>query len=62
MKPNLLAFFVISLFAELGTTILQGQRTVTDVAPGLYYPNFKALLIERLFFGSLFSFCFLWLG
>jgi hypothetical protein len=50
MKRNLIAFFTISLFAELGTTILQGQRTVTDVTPGLYYPDFKALLLERLFF------------
>ncbi|MBX3277877.1 MAG: hypothetical protein KF868_07745 [Acidobacteria bacterium] len=48
MKRHLIAFFVIALLAELGTTWFQRQRTVTDVYPGLYYPDFKTLLLERL--------------
>ena len=49
MKQNAMAFFIIALAAELGTTWLQKFRTTTDVAPGLYYPNFETLLLERLF-------------
>ena len=50
MRRHFLAFFVISLLAELGTTLLQRQRTTTDVYPGLYYPNFNTMLAERLLF------------
>jgi len=50
MRRHFLAFFLIALLSELGTTLLQRQRTVTDVDPGLYYPSFNALLVERLFF------------
>ena len=50
MKRHAAAFFVIALAGELGTTWLQRLRTTTDVAPGLYYPNFETLLFERLFF------------
>jgi uncharacterized protein YybS (DUF2232 family) len=50
VKRNATAFFIIALVAELGTTWLQRFRTTTDVAPGLYYPNFETLLLERLFF------------
>lgn len=48
MKRQPIAFFIIALCAELGTTWFQRQRTVTDVYPGLYYPDFKTLLLERL--------------
>lgn len=48
MKRQLVAFFIIALFAELGTTWFQKLRTVTDVEPGLYYPNFRTLLLNRL--------------
>ena len=50
MRRHFFAFFVISLLSELGTTLLQRQRTVTDVYPGLYYPDFNTLLAERLLF------------
>jgi hypothetical protein len=50
MRRHFFAFFIISLLSELGTTLLQRQRTTTDVYPGLYYPNFNALLVERLLF------------
>jgi len=50
MRRHFFAFFVISLLSELGTTLLQKQRTTSDVYPGLYYPNFNALLAERLSF------------
>jgi hypothetical protein len=49
VKRNAAAFFLIALAAELGTTWLAKLRTVTDVEPGLYYPNFETLLFERLF-------------
>ena len=49
MKLQFLAFFAIALLSELATTLLQALRTTTDVYPGLYYPNFNALLLERLF-------------
>jgi len=49
-KRNETAFFIIALVAELGTTWLQRLRTTTDSEPGLYYPNFETLLLERLFF------------
>lgn len=48
MSGHLTAFFIIALLAELGTTWVQKLRTVTDVNPGLYYPNFRTLLLERL--------------
>ena len=48
MKRQLIVYFVISLGAELGTTWMQKYGAVTDVYPGLYYPNFKALLLDRL--------------
>jgi hypothetical protein len=48
MKRNTTAFLIIALAAELGTTWFQKLRTVTDVAPGLYYPSFETLLIGRL--------------
>lgn len=48
MKRNTTAFLIIALAAELGTTWFQKLRTATDVAPGLYYPSFETLLIERL--------------
>lgn len=50
MRRHFLAFFIIGLLSELGTTLLQRQRTTTDVYPGLYYPNFNTLLAERVFF------------
>ncbi|HEV2829849.1 MAG TPA: hypothetical protein VGW76_19775 [Pyrinomonadaceae bacterium] len=50
MRRHFLAFFIIGLLSELGTTLLQRQRTTTDVYPGLFYPNFNTLLVERLFF------------
>ena len=50
MRRHFFAFFVISLLSELGTTLIQRQRTTSDVYPGLYYPNFEALLAERLLF------------
>jgi hypothetical protein len=50
MRRYFLAFFIISLLSEVGTTLLQRQRTTTDVYPGLYYPDFNTLLAERLLF------------
>jgi hypothetical protein len=49
MKRNAFAYFVVALIAELGTTYFQKLRTTTDVAPGLYYPSFQELLLDRLF-------------
>ena len=48
MRRRLLALFAIALIAEIVTTYLQRFASVTDVAPGLYYPSFESLLIERL--------------
>ena len=48
MKRQFLAYLLIALAAELGTTLFQKFRTVTDVDPGLYYPDFKSLLLTRL--------------
>ena len=48
MKGQFLAYLAIALTAELGTTFFQRFRTTTDVDPGLYYPDFKSLLISRL--------------
>jgi hypothetical protein len=48
LKKRFIIFFLISLLAELGTTWVQGLRSTTDAAPGLYYPNFTTLLIDRL--------------
>jgi len=50
MRRYFWPFFIIALLSELGTTLLQRQRTTTDVYPGLYYPNFNTLLAERLLF------------
>jgi hypothetical protein len=47
MKKTLV-FSLIALTAEVGTTCFQKMRTTTDVAPGLYYPDFQTLLLERL--------------
>jgi len=49
VKRNTTAFLIIALAAELGTTWFQRLRATTDVAPGLYYPSFERLLVERLF-------------
>jgi len=59
MKRHFFAFFIISLAAEMGTTWFQKLRTTTDVGPGLYYPNFRTLLLERLL---IWFFIFLILG
>lgn len=48
-----LAFFTIALCAELSTTWAQRLRNVTDVAPGLYYPSFERLILERLLVWSI---------
>jgi len=48
MKRQFFAYICIALAAELGTTFFQRFRTVTDVDPGLYYPDFKSLLLSRL--------------
>ena len=48
MKRYFLTFFIIALLAELGTTWFQRLHTVTDVAPGLYYPDFRTLMLDRL--------------
>lgn len=52
MKRHAIAFFVIALCSEVVTTWAQRLRTVTDVAPGLYYPSFKALMFDRLLIWS----------
>ena len=44
---RILPCLMIALTAELGTTWFQKLRTTTDVAPGLYYPDFQTLLLER---------------
>jgi hypothetical protein len=48
MKRQFLPYFLIALAAELGTTLLQRFRTVSDGEPGLYYPDFQSLLLSRL--------------
>jgi hypothetical protein len=48
MKRHIFAFLIIGLCSEVITTWVQGNRTVSDVYPGLYYPSFRVLMLERL--------------
>jgi len=53
MKRQVIAFFVIALSSELVTTWLQGLRGNVSHVKGLYYPNFKEMMFERLFFWTI---------
>jgi hypothetical protein len=48
VRRHFIGFFVIALVAEVLTTWAQKLRTVSDVEPGLYYPSFRAMMLERL--------------
>ena len=50
MKKQWLIYFMVALFAELGTTLMQSRfAVVTDLEPGvIYYPRFSDFVIIRL--------------
>ena len=50
MKKHFLAFFLIALIAELGTTWLQQFRANRVLGSGVYYPDLGALFLDRLLY------------
>jgi len=50
MKKQWPIYFMVALFAELGTTLLQSRFAVlSDIEPGvIYYPEFTNFMIIRL--------------
>jgi hypothetical protein len=50
MKQHFIAFFVIALLAEAGTTWLQQFSSKRVLGSGLYYPDLQTLLFDRLLY------------
>jgi hypothetical protein len=48
MKQNFLAFFLIALTAELGTSWLQQFRGAREVGGALFYPDLGNMIVNRL--------------
>ena len=47
MKQNFLAFSLIALAAEIGTSVLQKYRA-RDIGSGLFYPDLGDMIVNRL--------------
>jgi hypothetical protein len=50
MKKHFVAFFVIALISEVGTTWLQQFRANRNLGSGFYYPGLGALFLDRLIY------------
>lgn len=48
MKRNFLAFFLIALAAELGTSWLQQFQGAREVGGALFYPDLGTMIVKRL--------------
>jgi hypothetical protein len=50
MKRQFLAFFVIALIAEVGTTWLQKFQANSILGTGIYYDDFGTMLLNRFLY------------
>ncbi len=48
MKQNFFAFFLIALFAELTTSLLQKFQGARELAEGIFYPDLGTMVVKRL--------------
>ena len=48
MKGNFLAFSLIALIAEVGTSWLQKFQGARDMRGGLFYPDVATMIVNRL--------------
>ncbi|HST22507.1 MAG TPA: hypothetical protein VLR90_15385 [Blastocatellia bacterium] len=48
MKGNFLAFCLIALTAEVGTSWLQKFQGARDMGDGLFYPDVGTMIVNRL--------------
>ncbi len=48
MKNNFLAFCLIALTAEVGTSWLQQFQGAREVGGGLFYPDIGTMIVNRL--------------
>ena len=48
MKGNFLAFCLIALIAEVGTSWLQKFQGARDMGDGLFYPDVGTMIVNRL--------------
>ncbi|HKP84651.1 MAG TPA: hypothetical protein VJZ26_01065 [Blastocatellia bacterium] len=48
MKNQLLAFSLIALAAEVGTSLLQKYQGAKELGGGLFYPDLGTMIVNRL--------------